>query len=109
MGREEKGTEQGSLGAPGGKARSGSAGIQQSLQLQSRSSCGARGVLGQVGHRVALGGADANGDRRSSFQPMPPPFPDEFCIPPDEDTWAGLEIASVESLLASSFPLSHPE
>ena len=41
MGREEKAAEQGSLGAPGGKARSGPAGVQESLQLQSGSSCGA--------------------------------------------------------------------
>lgn len=70
---------------------------------------GLQRVLGQVGHRVALGGANANGNRRSNFLPMPPPFPNEFCIPPDEDTWAGLKIASMEPLLASSFPLSHPE
>ena len=43
---------------------------------------GLQRVLGQVGHRVALGGADANGNIRSSFLPMPPPFPNEFCIPP---------------------------
>lgn len=36
-------------------------------------------------------------------------FPNEFCIPPDEDTWIGLKIAHMELLLASSFPLSHPE
>ena len=33
-----------------------------------------------------------------------------FASPPlHEDTWAGLKIASMEPLLASSFPLSHPE
>lgn len=40
-GWREKAAEQGSLGAPGGKDRSGSAGVQESLQLQSGPSCGA--------------------------------------------------------------------
>lgn len=81
MGREEKGTEQGSLGAPGGKARSGSAGVQQSLQLQSRSSCGATGVLGQVGHRVALGSADAMATEGEAFSQCHLPFLMSFASP----------------------------
>lgn len=36
-------------------------------------------------------------------------FPNEFCIPSDEEEGIGLKIALTEPLLASSFPHSHPE
>lgn len=77
--REEKGTEQGDpLELQEEKPGVALAVLQESLQLQSESGCG---VLGQVGHRVFLRGADANGNRRRSFQPMRHHFPNEFCIP----------------------------
>lgn len=34
-------------------------------------------------------------------------FPNEFCIPPDEDTWIGLKIARMGPLLASSYSHYH--
>lgn len=79
-----------------GRLRIAPLGVQESLQLLRNPVAELPGLLGQVGPLVVLGGADAHGNRKGSFLPMRHPFPNEFCISLDEDTWTGLKIAPAE-------------
>lgn len=92
------------LGAPGsGKARVAQQGFSSPYSC-SQDPAGATGILGQVGHRVALGGA-MNGDTEGEAFSQCHLLSDRVCIS-DEVLPQLAKTASRSSPLASSFPLT---